>query len=110
MRFSIPFEGSVAARDATVALLKKKFGTDGEPVEEFGKALTRLSDSPVVTMSVDALGDAVEIEVEFAKGNAGKRPRAGRSGGKAGGNLPGGRAGGRGSGTRPGGPGRPTGR
>ena len=110
MRFSIPFEGNGPARDATVALLKKKFGTDGERVEEFGKELTRLSENPVVTMSVDALGDAVEIDVEFAKGDGGKRPRTGRSGGKAGGDLPGGRAGGRGSGSRPGGPGRPTGR
>ncbi len=104
LRFAIPFEGNNAAKDATMAMLKKKFGTDGEIVEEYGKERIQLSAVPLVTMAVDALGDAVEIEVELAKG--GKRPKAGR--GKGGGELPGGRPGGiRGGGSRPGGSGRP---
>lgn len=104
-RLSIPFEGNVAAKDATMALLRKKFGTEGETRDVYGKPVTQLSDNPVVTMALDSLGDAVEIEVELAKG--GKRPQAGRGGGKGGGDLPGGRPGGRGGGSRPGGPGRP---
>lgn len=85
MRFSIPDEGNQAARDATMALLKKKFGTEGETVEDLGKTRTRLADKPYeVLMGVDTLGDAVEVTVEATGGKgrpvAGGRPGQGRPG------------------------------
>jgi len=96
MRFSIPFEGNAAHRDATMALLKAKFGTEGEAVQELGKTRTRLAEKPLdVRMGVDSLGDAVEITVEAAGGKgrpvAGGRPGQGRPGkaGEAKGGRPG---------------------
>jgi hypothetical protein len=89
VRFSLPFEGSTAAKDQILATLERKFGGKGVTREEYGKQVTRFSEDPVVDVSLDAVSDAWEVEIEAVKG--GNHPRSGGRGTIRGGPRGGGR-------------------